>query len=100
PHTEGEQWRKTYSTGFFLMVGAGLLIGSLFLGWSFIAPEKLADQPERAGRYALFLQLIALQVAMAFPRFGLESALEGGQRYLAKNNIVLLHTIASSVFLY
>lgn len=100
PAVEGHHWRKVYSTSFFLMAGAGLVIGSVFLGWSFLAPDKLADQPARAARYALFLQLFALQVALAFPRFGLESALEGGQRYLAKNNIILLHTILSAIFLF
>jgi O-antigen/teichoic acid export membrane protein len=72
----------------------------VFLGWSLISPEGLAEQTDRAGRYALFLQLVALQVAMTFPCTGLESALEGGQRYVAKNNITMLHTIISSGFLY
>jgi O-antigen/teichoic acid export membrane protein len=100
PVTEGEQWRKVYSTSFFLMLGVGIVIGCVFLGWSVIAPDGLAEQPERAHRYALFLQLVALQVVIAFPNTGLESALEGGQRYVVKNNITMLHTIVSSVFLY
>lgn len=100
PVNNPNEWRIIYSTSFFLMLAVGFVVGSVFLIWSFVSPQSLVDNPEQLSRYVLFLQLVAVQVFTAFIYYHLESILEGGQRYVLKNNVALLDSIVSATIVY
>lgn len=97
---EPEKSEALFTTSFVLMSLVGVVIGAILIGWSFVAPEKLAPEGGSPARYALVLQLFALQVLLACPRYSMESTFEGQLQYSLKNNVIIFHTIASAVALY
>lgn len=95
-----EKARALYTTSFVLMSLVGVVIAAILLIWSFVGPEKLAPEGGSSARYALVLQLFALQVFLACPRYAMESTFEGQLQYSLKNNVIIAHTIASAIALY
>lgn len=95
-----EKSEALFTTSFVLMSLVGVVIAAILVGWSITAPEKLAPEGGSAARYAFVLQLFALQVLLACPRYSMESTFEGQLQYTLKNNVIIVHTILSAVALY
>lgn len=97
---EKESSRALFTTSFVLMTMVGVLIASGLVIWSLVNPFMLAPEGGSPARYALVLQLCAVQILLACPRYSMESTFEGQLQYTLKNNVIIAHTIASAVFLY
>ncbi len=97
---EGKDVHTVYSTSLILMATAGVIAAGATFVWSISAPQVLSPEPGQDARYALVLQLIALQLLFAFPFYSMESTLEGRLWYTTKNNIAIAASIIMSTFLY
>src|SRR5690606_17840740 len=66
---EKESSRALFTTSFVLMTMVGVLIASGLVIWSLVNPFMLAPEGGSPARYALVLQLCAVQILLACPRY-------------------------------
>lgn len=94
---EEEQLFQTFASSVVFMGAVGLVLSLVFLVWAVAFPATLADKGQETTRYTVFLLIIGAQILVTFPGYVATSFLEGFQHYAAKNNIVLLNTVVSSI---
>lgn len=95
-----ESLLSVYATSLTFMGVVGLLLAGFFWGWAVWFPDMVAPEGETTEKYSLFLLIIGAQLIFAFPRFVVESHLEGLQRYYFKNMINIVSTILLSILAY
>lgn len=91
---------RLLATGTVALGALGSLILVAFVVWAWFRPDLLAAKGGEDSRYAIFLVLIGLQTAIAFPGHVAEAALEGLQRYSAKNIVTLASVVFGAVATY
>jgi O-antigen/teichoic acid export membrane protein len=91
---------RLLATGTVALGAVGSVILVIFVVWAMLKPEWLSQRGDHASRYAMFLLLIGLQTAIAFPGHVAEAALEGLQRYSTKNLITIFNQIVGAILTY
>lgn len=89
-----------YATSLVFLMLVGALLAIFFWLWAAYYPQILAPTGGEEKKYTLFLLIIGAQLLFAFPRFAMESYLEGLQHYYLKNMINIGSTILLSVLAY
>lgn len=97
---ERENVLKVYASSLAFMSLVGLLLGSVFLAWGTYFPHVLGEEGADPSKYRLFLYLIAIQLIFLFPMFVMQSFLEGLQRFVFKNTMNMICTVAIAVISY
>ena len=92
--------QKIYITSFVILGTIGFFLSFFAFLYAFGFAKNIAQEAINEKTYIWFFILVAVQILFVFPSVVFSSFLEGMQLYKQKNNIIIINSIVSSLFIF